>query len=533
MDGKKKFAIWFLFLATIMLGSGAVYFGYNLREQPESSLPETGAVKQSYTCETGKFTDKYTGSSLKTNYWTSQTTLPITESIIINDGVLQMVVTNIDSSVNNSTAIRSVKTYTGDIRAKASNVSQLKLDQRSGPVATYSINFISNSNNVIFGLSKQATYSNGELIEEIVGYVNDEKVKSIMLDADTGMIDMIIQRKGNLVSGYIYSESLSEVEIFSKNLGSNEDGRIQNNLTMGTGVQNANIELDQFEIGCIDEITQSATPVNTNIPCMCQAGKVTQDNCSAELISTCNDDGTCSCEENIAQPLATIIVVSGTPIFTSPTITTPTSTPTQAENETVKIEQNIVNDCTEDNDEVTSTHSIKLTNNTSETVSISVDVSLDDKIDRINMDSITHNGTHEVTFNKIKWESLDPLASGDSITLNFEMVINTANIEGNFTNDVSVFVDKDSIGASSKTFEIDCLPDTALISDSVDRFIIAISLIIIGYMMFVGGLHKVTGNIIWNTFGENIIKTISPMYAQQINDNKKEVFEKQMSRSIN
>jgi hypothetical protein len=130
----------------------------------------------------------------------------------------------------------------------------------------------------------------------------------------------------------------------------------------------------------------------------------------------------------------------------------------------------------------------------------------------------------------ITWTNLSIAASG-SLTLTYQIawpqsVYNTA-----ITNTAIVMEAGVEAGRDDFTMTPFCTPGTALLSDTGDRILFAMVLIIIGMLMYRLKLHEQIGELIWQSGGSKVAAKM-PEVSRKVENSKKRDFEHQVEEKM-
>lgn len=247
--------------------------------------------------------------------------------------------------------------------------------------------------------------------------------------------------------------------------------------------------------------------------------QVTQVNCSVQASVT----------PSPTPPTTTIttsLTATPTQVITTPN-EEPSSTPSPTPGpDDIVVDKSSIETCSADATSSDVVYTIVITNpsDTDRTVRV-VDTYSQEIADFIDLDSISP-ASGEFVNGVITWEDLVLPANG-SLTLSYSVSIPDENF-GEYTNTVVVEEDDDDDGnyeevaSDVETIVVDCLPPTALISDEVDRILLGVVLIGLGYLVYHSGLHSKFGEFIWQN---GVSSFLSKFKVRTIADYESEVGE--------
>lgn len=188
------------------------------------------------------------------------------------------------------------------------------------------------------------------------------------------------------------------------------------------------------------------------------------------------------------------------PSITVTVTPTPSVTPTLAPNQVV-VDKSSIETCSADATSTDVVYTVVITNpeSTDRTVTV-IDTFSQDIADFIDLDSISP-ASGEFVGGVLTWMDLTLPADG-TLTLSYSLTVPDENF-GEYMNTVEVEENGEPIGEDTETVVLDCLPPTALISDTVDRLLIGVFLILVGAAFYKLGLHEQVGEKFWNLIGAN------------------------------
>ncbi|MEI7579365.1 MAG: hypothetical protein WCJ58_04995 [bacterium] len=553
MQEKKKLIIWSLFFITIVLGLSAVYIGYRLREQPVISPTASGAQEEVTNCASGGFIDEFSSATLNSAKWQYIQSSATSSRTTISNSTIKMEVDNIDETAQNNSGIQSKELFEGSFHAEVVVVLPLELSQVAGPGSSAALEYVDKDNQVVFGLARKIEYVNNEKVEKITGFVNDRVMPEIQLRPETVDLQLVLEKNGTQVKGILIEKNIGFITVFDEQLTAEINGKLQLNVkSIAPGTQSTTAVFTSFKLSCIGQAVDPGQ--NT---CQCEFGFSTDDQCNFNKEAVCIEDSVCECQNLIIAPtatpnpghlLATIVISSGRPtsqvtttsgggitaipsatlppgITATPRITSANNTnqPTSPGNVTtsgvqnaVLITQDNINTCNTTKNEANVKYSIKLTNRTSGIVNLSGDIYLDSKFlpEYIITSTISHGGIFNSALKKITWTGLPAVNVNETLILTFELKLPSTAF-GDFSNEVILAEKENNIGSSLKTIKINCLPKTALITDQIDRIIIAVAMIVAGYFMFAAGVHQYAGKLFWMLGGKNVLAGFNKDYQSE------------------
>ncbi len=234
------------------------------------------------------------------------------------------------------------------------------------------------------------------------------------------------------------------------------------------------------------------------------------------------------------QPVCTggnLIVGDPQPPSQCPVYTCVTPTPVTD----ISVEKIGADVCSADKTSSTVTYTVTVKNNSDEEVIVDVVDTLDpDIVAFITENSIKGGGILNKTTGQIVWNDLT-VPGGDTIVLTYAAVIPMASYNDKYTNIVVV---KDQTGKElgRDTFEItpNCtaLPKTALISDSVDRMMLGILLIIVGVLAYRLNLQDKAWSLFKSAGGKYLVANFDEEERKKLTDRKREKLEKNLKKKL-
>lgn len=539
MEKNRKFLILILFLATVTIGITAVYIGYRLRQQPDVSPEE---IEAAITCVQG-FSDDFNTDDGTPNI-ANWGVFPDEGTLVeVDSGRLVMTHPIRDDGQATLASIQTLEMVDGDFSVE---VDVVNFDANSAD-SNMALSF-PGPDSYYFSINLSLDEGSNELVisGDITGGDNNQvRVANIVPEVPFPMLKFRIDRTVNTAAG------TADIVIYYDHAGSGYTELVKSEVS-GLFIESGSFSLsslvpldansgldgqfDNFAISCPSVVVDTPVPEPTLAEgtCSCELGVVTSENCVVPNVPACT--GQTSCECTVPSPTPELVTtIADDPLATptpTPTIEAtpenvePTATlePTPELN-TVTVVEESVTACSKDGTQATVNYEVNLTNTLSQARTVNVTVALDDLIQdsTVQMSSITFGGVY--SNGSIVWTDLSLPESG-VVTLNYQVIIPSASYE-NYTDQVMVLEVDQEVGNTTYTINIDCLPGTAIISDKADRLILAMLLILSGFLFLKAGIYMDAGNLFWKAIG----KKVFPAFTTGFDEVLKNEFEKEVEKS--
>ncbi len=240
--------------------------------------------------------------------------------------------------------------------------------------------------------------------------------------------------------------------------------------------------------------------------------------------------------------LVTLSEITPTPTNTPTPTPTGTLTPTPTPITEVSVDKTASSTCNATSTISAITYTVTVVNNGDSTIAgLEVVDKLDSKIVQyIDQTSITDGGVFDATLGNIIWRNLT-LGAGETKIYIYKANVPSSLFGTELTNTVTVNqftgpTPGQNVKLAEKTMRITAsckvLPNTALISDSVDRVMLGLLLIIIGVLAYRLDLQEKIWSLFKKSGGKYLLASFDEEEMKKITDDKKDKLEKNIKKKL-
>lgn len=508
MSTTRKLLILFFFIAALLVGVAAIWLALNFNKGDDNSGEDTEVTV--LTCSQGIADEFLTDGDPDTSIWTKN--VFGNNSIFVDGNRL-----NLDIPLQTgpqNTILSTNNQISGEFSAQL-DIFDISSENGNGEV------ILSFTERTLMDLGVSVDNSTNELIIEgsVFGgdAIQDARVPLVIPEDGQPIITLKLDRFFR--SDESGNQAMLVVMSYDTGNGFQELGRTQSlEIYSGDG--------DFSIIGAIPnfEDTQlSAIVDNFIVTCPVDSGS---DDDNGGVSPTIEPTLTFGSEDvdipNLTGAPTPTPTLTPTPIFSggdSPSPTpgaSPTSTPGSGNSVVINEESSFV--CTAGVG-VTATFVITVKNNEANTRTFNITDTLSSNVQDsyVITTSINMQGTY--AHGILSWNNV-AIPANSEVSLNYQLSI-PEDKYGTYTDFVSVLEiakNGQEVANSSNTFEVTCLPGTAIINDEVDRLILAFTLIISGFWIYKTGLYIQTGEYFWNKVGKKVLPQVTVGFEKQLKE---------------
>jgi hypothetical protein len=176
------------------------------------------------------------------------------------------------------------------------------------------------------------------------------------------------------------------------------------------------------------------------------------------------------------------------------------------------------------------TYTITITNTEASVRTVTVTDTLDDVVEDnyVVSSSISNGGVY--SNGVITWTGVQVPANGN-LVLTYQIAYPQSVYNQVVQNTVVVTEGGTERGRDDFAITPFCTPGTALISDTADRILIAMVLIIVGMLMYRLKLHEQIGELLWQNGPKKLSSSLGNI-GKQVEENKKRSFERKVEDDL-